>query len=374
MATIFIHFIPDFVAGGGQKLLYNFISSVPGKHILFGLRPSGGFASRFREIDIEIHSPITSLSLLYKLYRNHLLHDSSFLIFQGWTYIGDCLASIFYIFFKFHRRSKLRYYFLNTIYSPRQLAFPSRIAYYINLLFSRILDPVCFACSPSSLSSHLSAGFSPTISKVVLPSVYLPNSFSFNSTYNCRIESRSFSNSYYVPRVLMIARFDSVKNHALVFKALNIYPHVTIDFVGEQMTSHNQSLVALRDNFLSPDFHSLTRFLGTTNDVYALFDKYDFILLSSYSEGLPMCLIEASLHGLLSICSDVGDTKLASSNCGFYFNPHSVTSLVSKLKEACILLNDCSSDPSYYYQRSFACHETATSLWSTDSSINLFSS
>ena len=90
--------------------------------------------------------------------------------------------------------------------------------------------------------------------------------------------------------------FDSVKNHALVFKALNII-HMSRLTCGRTNDLSQSILVALRDNFLSPDFHSLTRFLGTTNDVYALFDKYDFILLSSYSEGLPMCFIELHFMG-----------------------------------------------------------------------------
>lgn len=109
-----------------------------------------------------------------------------------------------------------------------------------------------------------------------------------------------------VLRLLCVARFEDVKNHSLLLRALAI---LVSEFEGAV------ELTLVGDGPLRPNIESLVNDLGLSNKVVFAGQQKDtapyygradiFVLVSKY-EGLPMSVIEAMAAGLPVVATNVG--------------------------------------------------------------------
>jgi glycosyltransferase involved in cell wall biosynthesis len=106
----------------------------------------------------------------------------------------------------------------------------------------------------------------------------------------------------------IVARLDSIKNHALLLRAL--------DRVREHLPCVR--LLVIGDGPLHGELESLTArlniranvtFLGTRNDVPDLLAALDLFILSSISESLSLTLIECCAAGKPIVATDVGGNR-----------------------------------------------------------------
>ncbi len=105
------------------------------------------------------------------------------------------------------------------------------------------------------------------------------------------------------PRIIMVARFDSQKDHATLLRALSGLKHLSwnLELVGDgPLLEETKKLasdlgIAKRVNFT-----------GATNDVPERLSKSQIFVLSTNWEGLPLTIIEAMRAGLPVIASNVG--------------------------------------------------------------------
>lgn len=100
-------------------------------------------------------------------------------------------------------------------------------------------------------------------------------------------------------RILYPARITSVKGQVELVLNLKgkIHDNVLIDFAGDGEQSNILSDLCKNDrNF---------NYIGFVN-IHEVIDNYDFILLFSKKEGLPISLIEATMYGKPIITNDVG--------------------------------------------------------------------
>jgi len=101
--------------------------------------------------------------------------------------------------------------------------------------------------------------------------------------------------------ILYPARITNVKNQVSLVKRLNsenLPKNIKIFFAGE---GNQEDL--LRDNIVgNPQFE----FLGYINQVSSYFYYFDYVMLTSLNEGLPITLIEALATGTPIITNNVG--------------------------------------------------------------------
>ena len=104
------------------------------------------------------------------------------------------------------------------------------------------------------------------------------------------------------PRLIMVARFETQKDHATVFEALAGLTDRpwTLDLVGEgplqpQMEERARDL-GIEDR---------VRFLGHRDDVAELLARSQLFVLASWWEGLPLSILEAMRAGLPVVATDV---------------------------------------------------------------------
>ena len=106
--------------------------------------------------------------------------------------------------------------------------------------------------------------------------------------------------------LLIVARLQPVKNHALLLQALS------------ELELNNVTLLIAGDGPLEDNLKSISQdlnltdsieFLGHQEDVDTLYQLADVCLLTSYSEGFPTVLLEAAKFKCPAIATNVGATK-----------------------------------------------------------------
>ena len=134
---------------------------------------------------------------------------------------------------------------------------------------------------------------------------------------------------------MMVARFDKVKNLELAFRLYEYFNgNFVLDIYGNGISPRNSYLKNMLDEHIPKASLSNLGLKGQVTNLNSKFIDYDYILLTSRQEGLPISIIEASQNGLLPISSDVGDTKKASSGYGFFFKDNSFSDLIDKFNKA----------------------------------------
>ena len=101
-------------------------------------------------------------------------------------------------------------------------------------------------------------------------------------------------------KVLHVGRICEVKQQVEIVKrfssSINKFVHIDFMGIGDQYNDLLQ-LTENSNNFRAIGFH---------NNVVEMIQKYDYVLLYSTIEGLPISLIEACMCGKPIICNDVG--------------------------------------------------------------------
>ena len=113
-------------------------------------------------------------------------------------------------------------------------------------------------------------------------------------------------------RIIYPARISPVKQQmevAQFFSSLNL-KNISIFFAGTGPEEHELSNFCQR--------HKNIHFLGQLTQIENSLIEYDFLLLFSKNEGLPLSLIEALRAGLPAICNNVGgNSEVIDSSTGF---------------------------------------------------------
>ena len=135
------------------------------------------------------------------------------------------------------------------------------------------------------------------------------------------------------PRIIMVARFDSPKDHATLLKALSELKHLSwnLELVGDGPLLEETKKLAS-----DLGIAKRVKFTGATNDVPERLSKAQIFVLSTNWEGLPLTIIEAMRAGLPVIASNVGGCPEAvEDNVNGFLVP---STLVENLKEKLALL------------------------------------
>lgn len=139
--------------------------------------------------------------------------------------------------------------------------------------------------------------------------------------------------------ILMVARLEAVKGHAIAFKAFHklmreLEGSFHLLIVGEG--SLKDELVQLATKLkIEPFVH----FFGHRNDVDSFYYMTDVTLLTSFSESFPFVLLESARAKTPVISTDVGDVKylILNENFGWKVPVNNPKAVADALKEAYLL-------------------------------------
>jgi len=130
-------------------------------------------------------------------------------------------------------------------------------------------------------------------------SIYIPNGLFVKEYYKNKSELDVF-------RWLSIGRFHPVKDYVGLIKICAMLKEENINFelhIAGDGEERNELEKLIHKNHLG---HQV-RLLGIVEDIPKLLSLYDAFVISSYSEGLPMVLLEAMSASLPVVSTDVGE-------------------------------------------------------------------
>ena len=136
-------------------------------------------------------------------------------------------------------------------------------------------------------------------------------------------------------RIVMVARFSEPKDHATLLRAVAALstqdtPDFTLNLVG---TGPNFEAMQLLARELQ--IENRVKFLGDRHDVADILGESQIFVLSTYSEGLPISIMEAMRAGLPVIATDVGgiSEEVEHRHNGFLVPAHDAPALAEALRE-----------------------------------------
>ncbi|KQL33390.1 glycosyltransferase family 4 protein [Psychrobacillus sp. FJAT-21963] len=154
-----------------------------------------------------------------------------------------------------------------------------------------------------------------------------------------------------VVKILMVARFEKPKQQLELLEALLHIKNLKwqMIFVGDGSLKR-ASAQFVQENYLG---HKVT-FLGSHSNVAKQLCDADLFVLTSTWEGLPLSILEAMVHGLPIIASNVGGVKEAvrDTENGFLIR-NNLSELLSKLIENELLRKNMGEKSREIYEASF---------------------
>lgn len=164
------------------------------------------------------------------------------------------------------------------------------------------------------------------------------NGINFNEHIDLSYERRDFGISPDDFLILMVARLEQVKGHEIAFQA----------FAKLRKEKQNCQLLLIGDGSLHQPLRGLANqlgighqvhFLGHRDDVDQFYQMADVTLLTSFSEGFPLVLLESARMKTPVIATDVGDVSkiVIDQSHGWKVKVGDVDQLVNIMKEAMFL-------------------------------------
>lgn len=136
-----------------------------------------------------------------------------------------------------------------------------------------------------------------------------------------------------LPVVICVARFEPVKNHALLFEVVELLRERGHDFV-LRLVGSGQLEETLRTRARAAGMADRVEFLGYREDMPELLADADIAVLTSFKEGMPRAVLEAMAMGLPVIGTRVPGTREAirDGETGYAICPDDTAGLVAALE------------------------------------------
>ncbi len=186
--------------------------------------------------------------------------------------------------------------FIHTLHSDAKKLIKNKGEYFLRKIIynTKLVKPICI--SEESLDSYCKL-YKNRNAGMIYNGRALPI---INETWDLGIEKEKYDTIF-----LHVGRYDEAKNQVNLLKAFNIVlskkPNQLLLIIGDGDEKIKEELL----------FHTNNRivFLGRKSNVNDYMEISDAFILPSIFEGMPISLIEAMSHGLISIVTDVGGMK-----------------------------------------------------------------
>lgn len=324
-----VHVITGLNQGGAEKTLYRLVTnSTHHQHIIISLLDKGYYGDLLEKngikvVTINMNRGVFSIQSFFKLYKT--IKEINPNIVQTWMYHADLLGGIA------SKLAGVKGIFWGVRHSDINSSNTSKKTQLIIRLLAKLSNYIptkIIYCAKFSANIHESLGYSKQ--KTVLIQ---------NGIESSTIKNKKIKND--IVFFAMIARYHSIKNHALLLNSLSIIKSKGYAFkcflAGSDIVADNSTLVSMIRDLRIEDNIVLT---GQQENIYDFLKEIDFHILSSDSEAFPNVLAEAMITGVPCISTNVGDASLIINNLGWISEPKDITGLSANIENALEMYNN----------------------------------
>lgn len=329
-----VHVITCLGDGGAESVLFRLCShDTDNRHVVVSLRGSGKYGPLLARSGISVHClemPKGRLTFrgIFRLWK--LLRSEHPDVVQTWMYHADLVGGVV------ARLVGIRRVFWGIRHSdlsPEKTRRSTMLVAKICARLSRWVPFGIICCAQKALEAHKALGYASHKMRVI-PNGFDLNTFQPDTQARTRLRSE-FGVANELPLLGMVGRFDPLKDHENLFRALALLKQGGNDFrcvlAGAGVDRGNALLIeVLKDLGLQDE----VLLLGPRTDIPAFMNALDVHVLSSCSEAFPNVLAEAMACGTPCVTTDVGDAAVIVGDAGWIVPPSNSRALADALGEA----------------------------------------
>lgn len=329
-----VHVITSLDDGGAEAVLYRLcLADRENAHVIVTLRGAGKYGPLLEREGFQVHAlgmerGRVTIPALWKLAR--VLRQVRPDVVQTWMYHGDLVGGSVARMLGIRR---VVWGSHHTSLDPNSTRRGTLIVAKINALLSHWVPRRIVSCSAKGVAVHSELGYARKRFTVV------PNGHDLRQFAPRPDAGQELRVALGVPPDLpligMVARFDPLKDHHNLLRALSILKDDGVPYrcllIGTGMDSANGQLSGWLDSLNVRDRILL---LGQRSDIPVVMNALDVHVLSSECEALPNVLCEAMACGTPCVTTDVGDAPVIVGGCGWVVPAKSPEALAEAIRQA----------------------------------------
>lgn len=362
-----LHIITGLNGGGAETVLYRLCKNdTRNKHTVISMMDEGKYGPLLREIGIDVYTlnmraGRVSFSGLIKLYR--LIKEIAPDVVQTWMYHADLIGGVI------AHLAGVKKIFWNIRHTTLEKGISKKSTFIIAKLcakLSKIIPYKIVCCATKALEVHANLGYQQD-KLIVISNGYELEKFSPDLT-----SAEAFRDELGCGNKIilgMVGRYDPLKDHNNLLKALSLVEKQTSNFVcvlvGRDLASDN---INLMNEINRLELSKYILLLGQRNDIPQVMNGLDLHILSSMSEGFPNVLAEAMACGTPCITTNVGDAAVIVGDTGWIVQSRDSELLAKGILAALAAQKDVQS----WNSRKEACRKRIVSHFSIEQMVQSY--
>ena len=326
-----LHIITGLGDGGAEHTLFKVCKyDVSNKHTVISLSTRGKYFSLLKKLGIKVYCLNMNYFSVHKFFSLvKLVGSLNPDIVQTWLVHGDFLGSIAARLAGFKnivwnvRYSKIHFgkAKLATIIIIKILA---KLSYFIPKLIIFV--------SKKAEKIYKNAGYDNT------KFLFIPNGYDLTNLKVNSLVSSHFIDKIkiknHTPRIGYVARFDPLKDHLNLLKALSLIRLKDINFFCLLVGSNINNNSLLNAEIKKLELNNHIKLMGPTKNVSKIMKWLDVHIQSSRSEGFPNVIAEAMAVKTPCVVTDVGDSSYIVGKTGWVVPPDNSIKLATAIEKA----------------------------------------
>ncbi len=333
-----LHIITGLGKGGAENTLYKVCKhDLKNKHIVISLTTGGEYFTTFKKLGVKVYCLNLKFFSIFKFFSLiKIIRSINPDILQTWLITGDLIGGIA------GRLSGIK----NIIWNVHFSTLKTDTTKLRNIIFIKFLAKLSFlipksiiVVSRDGIKNCKNLGYCKKKLNLISNGYDLSN-FNYNRhkeisfRKNLRIKKN-------IPLIGNVSRYDPIKDHITLFRALSLVHIKNINFVcvmvGLNMNNNNK---ILKDQIKKFKLEKKIKLIGSRKDVVEVMNGLDIHILTSKSEAFPNVVVEAMSCKTPCISTNVGDCSFIIGKTGWLVPPQNPIRLAKVIE---IALNEIGS-------------------------------
>ncbi|MDA7476488.1 glycosyltransferase [Candidatus Pelagibacter ubique] len=314
-----LHVITGLGNGGAENTLFKVCKyDSKNKHIVISITSKGKYFHILKNMGIEVYCLNLKFYSIFKFFKLiKLIYYLKPEIIQTWLIIGDLLGGIA------GRLAGFENIVWNIHFSNLKLdSTKLRNIFIIKILarLSYLIPKRTIVVSRDGLKNCKKLGYSEK-KLIFIPNGYELSIFNFNKKQELFFRKK-FKIKKKIPIIGNVSRYDPIKDHNTLLKALSFVRKKNINFlcilVGLNMNKKNKNL---RNDIEKLDLKKNIKLLDSKKNIAEVMNGLDIHILTSKSEAFPNVIAEAMSCKTPCIATNVGDCSFIIGKTGWLAPP-----------------------------------------------------